>query len=545
MGDQVVADGLQGRGIIIARKGRRLTIQFRNGLTLSRDQMFVHPIASYYKSRYGSMAAGGAGSGCNPEVGKCGRPPIGETKQNITKVGIEKADSIDVQELARNWYGLGKSQAAKDASRMAELMTEHPSYDTYLARSANGARVLGAIQLSNTKGSGSIWVEYLATHPRVIDKEIQAKGIGTQLMIEAAYVAAQKGSGLKLVALEEKGYKASPFYEKLGMHRKGTEDPIYSWSKDEAKAFAAQRMGLGMMHSMSNEEIAKRIRAAIAEEENTAPLACRKKRQMSAGGPGSGCKGQNCGRPKAAELTKDTPSDTGYLYHATNEERAQDIAKDKLRTHKPWERTDQSSWPDGSTEKRSYFSKDAGVTWQFSPEEGKPVVLRVKDTAGEFNRESTGDIYTKKPIDSSKLEMLSEDGKWYPLKNFFEKDLEADAGGEPDVGNYSHSHMEPGVFIYQPPSLRNKRRVPTDDPMEKDDKYLDVTKRKAKDTQRQRDELLKHDAPAGNPPLIPARTTLLAPHMGIYQPLLASRVIQRPARVIGAKATKISYQGRK
>lgn len=457
MGDQVVADGLQGRGIIIARKGRRLTIQFRNGLTLSRDQMFVHPIASYYKSRYGSMAAGGAGSGCNPEVGKCGRPLIGETKQNITKVGIEKADSIDVQELARNWYGLGKSQAAKDASRMAELMTEHPSYDTYLARSANGARVLGAIQLSNTKGSGSIWVEYLATHPRVIDKEIPAKGIGTQLMIEAAYVAAQKGSGLKLVALEEKGYKASPFYEKLGMHRKGTEDPIYSWSRDETKAFAAQRMGLGMMHSMSNEEVAKRIRAAIAEEENTAPLACRKDKKLEAFG---------------------------------------------LKMKKP------------------HFGRMPNPSFHHS-----------KGKHGHFKTSPS----------------LSPAVHWQKLeaKKKSKDDLEADAGGEPDVGNYSHSHMEPGVFIYQPPSLRNKRRVPTDDPMEKDDKYLDVTKRKAKDTQRQRDELLKHDAPAGNPPLIPARTTLLAPHMGIYQPLLASRVIQRPARVIGAKATKISYQGRK
>lgn len=124
--------------------------------------------------------------------------------------------------------------------------------------------------------------------------------------------------------------------------------------------------------------------------------------------------------------------------------------------------------------------------------------------------------------------------------------LEADAGGEPDVGNYSHAHMEPGVFINQPPSLRNKRPVPTDDPMEKDDKYLDVTKRKAKDTQRQRDELLKHDAPAGNPPLIPARTTLIAPHMGINQPLLASRVkvIQRPARMFGSKVSG-SYLHRK
>lgn len=156
----------------------------------------------------------------------------------------------------------------------------------------------------------------------------------------------------------------------------------------------------------------------------------------------------------------------------------------------------------------------------------------------------------KKGIQSSPLNLVTPDAVhvWQSLgaKPGDRYKIQADAGGEPDVGNYSHAHMEPGVFIYQPPSLRNKRPVPTDDPMEKDDKYLDVTKRKAKDTQRQRDELLKHDAPAGNPPLIPARTTLIAPHMGINQPLLASRVKikQRPARMFGSKVSG-SYLHRK
>lgn len=45
VGDQVKVDGLPGRGMITKREGRNLTIQFRSGLTLVRDQQFVHAIS--------------------------------------------------------------------------------------------------------------------------------------------------------------------------------------------------------------------------------------------------------------------------------------------------------------------------------------------------------------------------------------------------------------------------------------------------------------------------------------------------------------------
>ena len=54
VGDQVSVDGLQGRGMVVARKGRRLVIRFRNGEFMSRDQRYVHKIASDYVSRYSS-----------------------------------------------------------------------------------------------------------------------------------------------------------------------------------------------------------------------------------------------------------------------------------------------------------------------------------------------------------------------------------------------------------------------------------------------------------------------------------------------------------
>lgn len=115
------------------------------------------------------------------------------------------------------------------------------------------------------------------------------------------------------------------------------------------------------------------------------------------------------------KLDKTVKSDEGYSYHATNIERLFDIAKEgRLRTHKPWEFTDQDVWPDGSTSKRSYFSNNAGIVWQFAPEEGTPVVIRTK--ASSLKRESTGDMYSDKPISAKYLEYLGEDGLWHPVR---------------------------------------------------------------------------------------------------------------------------------
>ncbi len=107
----------------------------------------------------------------------------------------------------------------------------------------------------------------------------------------------------------------------------------------------------------------------------------------------------------------------GYVYHATNDERLRDIlASGKLKTHKPGDFTDQDMWPDGTVEKRAYFGKSPENLWQFAPEEGTPVVLRTKHNPETFKRESTGDIFTKKPVSAKDIEFLGDDGKWHSLK---------------------------------------------------------------------------------------------------------------------------------
>lgn len=46
IGDQVTVDGLQGRGMVKAVKDGRVTVEYRNGLTVERDARFVHVISN-------------------------------------------------------------------------------------------------------------------------------------------------------------------------------------------------------------------------------------------------------------------------------------------------------------------------------------------------------------------------------------------------------------------------------------------------------------------------------------------------------------------
>lgn len=106
-----------------------------------------------------------------------------------------------------------------------------------------------------------------------------------------------------------------------------------------------------------------------------------------------------------------------YVYHATNTDRLHDIADSgKLNTHKPGDFTDQDSWPDGSTEKRNYFTPTAQNTYQFAPEEGHGVLLRMSKHKHPLKAErSTGDLYSTKAVPSHQLEYHGADGGWHPV----------------------------------------------------------------------------------------------------------------------------------
>ncbi len=112
-------------------------------------------------------------------------------------------------------------------------------------------------------------------------------------------------------------------------------------------------------------------------------------------------------------------AEDGYLYHATNVDNAQDIARSSLNTFPPHHGTDQTCWPDGQCEKRAYLSASANKVWMFAPEEGKSAILRVPKSAGTFKHETgTGDVYTNRPIPAKHLDILQHDG-WTPLVSAF------------------------------------------------------------------------------------------------------------------------------
>lgn len=106
-------------------------------------------------------------------------------------------------------------------------------------------------------------------------------------------------------------------------------------------------------------------------------------------------------------------SDPGYLYHATNEENLMDIkASGRLDVFGPSHGTDQDAWPDGGGEERSYWTARASSAWHFSPEHGRPVILRVPKSP-KFRRESgTGDYYATAPVPVDLLEVMMSDGSW-------------------------------------------------------------------------------------------------------------------------------------
>jgi len=110
-----------------------------------------------------------------------------------------------------------------------------------------------------------------------------------------------------------------------------------------------------------------------------------------------------------------TPSQPGYVYHATNVENLHSIIESgALATHRPDYGTDQDTWPDGSTEKRSYWNRNASVVWAFAPEESPAVILRTRETSRFRQERTTGDTYTREKIAASELEVLTVDG-WIAL----------------------------------------------------------------------------------------------------------------------------------
>ncbi len=176
-------------------------------------------------------------------------------------------------------------------------------------------------------------------------------------------------------------------------------------------------------HGMSPEAVAGRVRSLEdlrAALDHKGPSLSRQEAWRAIRGDGL-VKSEDLLKASAPTVRPDTSlaGEEGYLYHATNEDRAHGIAEDRfMHLHRPGDFTDQDSWPDGATEKRSgYFAPHHGAhtIWQFAPEEGRSVALRVHHLSHPFRKESgTGDLFSKKKVPAKLFEINTSEG-WKPL----------------------------------------------------------------------------------------------------------------------------------
>jgi hypothetical protein len=76
-----------------------------------------------------------------------------------------------------------------------------------------------------------------------------------------------------------------------------------------------------------------------------------------------------------------------------------------------------------------------------------------------------------------------------------------EAWGEPQIYDGGYQHIADTQIMFHPPSDKKARPVPTDDPMETDNSFLDVTKRNDAATKKFRDRLTKQHTDANWRPL--------------------------------------------
>lgn len=123
-----------------------------------------------------------------------------------------------------------------------------------------------------------------------------------------------------------------------------------------------------------------------------------------------------------------------YVYHITNRDRAIQIKETgELRPHEPWDFTEQDTWPDSSTNPRSYFSSSPNLE-HFAPPEGEPVLLRKQLTPDVKEERWTGDLYSERASPAAEIEFRDVDGTWRPLSDIDNRRSMLKKPTEPTIG---------------------------------------------------------------------------------------------------------------
>jgi GNAT superfamily N-acetyltransferase len=261
--------------------------------------------------------------------------------------GVVPAEKLHYAELG-NWKAVaGASENAVEAGKIGETVAytakraARPNIETFVNR--RGGKSLGVLQI-DTYGADKgypITIDWLATHPDVIEGKIAEKGIGTELMHQAIQRAADLGVGIQL----QSARGARTFYEKMGMK--------------PSETFAADHY--------------------VYTPEQVQDLASRGDRSASVKA-----------KAKTANMTA-PKDDEQYVYHVTTTPNAKKIAKQGIRPMQTsnWvQAADKSRY--GAGEVYAFEHPDdaarwaAKMDWEFNRAHGTGKVSIVKAKRGEI-----------------------------------------------------------------------------------------------------------------------------------------------------------------
>ena len=367
-----------------------------------------------------------------PSTVPSGASTVEQVNQNydkrIEEATPEKAEVLETLKKTEIEQLTGPEEAAEKPTEAAEAKE---------APEPTITPVKGEVFLHGTTEKGLAGILAEGVDPDTIDPITKQKGIAF-FMTRDAKEAAFHGNKLVEVQLKPTAKIARPnnlqgdfFSEVAGEQEFNVEDVVSA-----AKEQGFDVVDMEAFHALTNEpksELTVLNPAVIESIKQVEPQLTPAKVAEVEGGVDF---------TRTVEPTSSTPTEEGYVYHATNVENAQDIAESgEISIHEPDFGTDQTVWPDGAIEGRAYFSDSAGNVWQFAPEEGKPAILRIKKNAAKFKKESTGDVYSTEAIPSNAVEILTEDG-WKPLTPAKVAEVEGEVVRAEGVGERAAEALE-------------------------------------------------------------------------------------------------------
>lgn len=466
VGDQVVVDGLRGRGNVVSRKGKRLTVKYPDGTTLSRDDRYVHPMTENdYKSSYSSLRAG-------EEMVERENGPVDNARPGnmyIVKSGslfcVRSRNQMDKDfgcynsreeaVAAMNGRAFNGLKAGGAGSGCKGPNCGRPSSDRDNRIASLHKGVQAAIKTIDYKGSNG-------------DPNWKAK------QDYAAHYQAKRQALENFIGHAKKVILNSPLMKKAEANleaAKANFQKTYIGMTHVKFGFAALHSALEMEAKNANPDVWSEFR----KPEDTA-----KQGELF----GAGQYGQT-----GWQYGRNIAKGTGYIPTrglGGFPTAPRGIKKISLKVPK-------MAHP-GHGAHGPQFGK-------------RPATVHIKRTTPYPNKVPNARVTNPKP--SRSANPSSSTGSGFGVKRTLES--------EGVTGSMGNAHIDPVVWFH-PPSLTKRQpneatRVPTDDAREDNDKFLDVTKRNSPDTKEQRMKILKRSG-TGAISSVPVRTTLLQHQTG-------------------------------